>query len=194
MLQRLRAYLEVRPRIKRWAFRLFIVGLFFTPGDRLVESILSTAAQQNCGLFGCPITSPLGTEIIPAYPIMANGQPAAVTASVTLNQVRNATGHALVATGTTVNSTPTNIVDNLIATGAITTWNVTLPNPAYDGELFAVVNGTGSSFTTNTSVTVGSTPQAQVLPQTYSGQTLAANGGSAEWTFDLATLTWYRVR
>lgn len=111
----------------------------------------------------------------------------------TINQVRNSSGHQLVATGTTVASAPTNAVGNLIATGAITTWNVTLPNPAFDGEVFSVVNGTGSSFSSNTTVTATTTPQNQTLAQTYSSQTLSA-GASAEWQYDYATLTWYRMR
>lgn len=141
------------------------------------------------------LSSPTGLEqidvLVPSTGTVVTS-PQKIT--VTLNQVRNSTGHALVAAGTTVTSAPTNIVDNLIAIGAITTWNVTLPNPAYDGELFAVVNGTGSSFTTNTTVTAATTPQNQTLANSFSSQTLAASGGSAEFTFDFASLTWYRVR
>ena len=114
--------------------------------------------------------------------------------TVTANMLRNTTGYALVGTGTTVTSTPSASVNELIATGAITTWNVTLPNPAADGQLFEVVNGTGSAFTTNVTVTAGTTPQNQTLANTFTSQTLAANGGSAEFSFVLPTLTWYRVR
>lgn len=159
----------------------------------LVGGWLAAAAlAQVPGLF---IASPTGLEQIN---VLVPSTGAAVTSpqitSITVNQIRNSTGHALQGTGTTVASTPSNTVDNLIATGAITTWNVTLPNPAYDGELFAVVNGTGSSFTSNVSVTAGTSPQNQTLANSYSSQTLASGGGSAEFTFDLATLTWYRVR
>lgn len=154
--------------------------------------MFGVAVAQVPGLF---IASPTGLEqinvLVPSTgTVVTNPQ----IQTVTLNQIRNATGHALVATGTTVNSTPTNVVDNLIATGAITTWNITLPNPAYDGEIFAAVNGTGSAFTSNTSVTAGTTPQNQTLNNAVSSATLAANGGGVEFTFDLASLTWYRVR
>jgi len=170
--------------MKKW-----LIGSLAAAG---LAALALSALAQVPGLF---IASPTGLEqinvLVPSTgTIVTNPQ----IQTVTLNQIRNATGHALVPTGTTVTSTPANVVDNLIATGAITTWNVTLPNPAYDGELFAVVNGTGSSFSSNTTVTAATTPQNQTLANAYSSQTLSANGGSAEFTFDLASLTWYRVR
>jgi hypothetical protein len=113
---------------------------------------------------------------------------------ISLNQARNGTGYQTVAGGGTVASTPTNAINNLIAIGAITTWNVTLPNPAFDGELFSVVNGTAAAFTTNVTVTVVNTPQNQTLFGAFTSNTLLANGGGAEWQFQLSNLTWYRVR
>ena len=149
------------------------------------------AAAQVPGLF---IASPTGLEqinvLVPSSgTIVTNPQ----IQTVTLNQARNAVGHALVAAGTTVTSVPTNAVAELIADGAITTWNVTLPNPAYDGEQFIAANGTGSSFTSNVTVTAATTPQNQTLAQSYSSQSISA-GASAQWAFDFASLTWYRVR
>lgn len=111
---------------------------------------------------------------------------------ILLNHVRNTVGHLLIPTGTTVTTIPNWYQANIIATGAITTWAVSLPDPAPDSMVFTVVNGTGSSFSSNVTVTAQSTPQAHVLAQTYSSQTIAA-GASVEWQFDLATLTWYRI-
>jgi hypothetical protein len=166
--------------------RKWIIGL-----GALVFAGCIAALAQVPGLY---IASPTGLEQIN---VLVESTGTAVTnpqiQTVTINQVRNSSGHALVSTGTTVTSTPTNIVGNLIATGAITTWNVTLPNPAYDGEMFQVVNGTGSSFTSNVTVTAGTTPQNQVLAQSFASQSISA-GAAAEWTFDLASLTWYRIR
>ena len=149
------------------------------------------AVAQVPGLF---IASPTGLEqinvLVPSPgTIVTNPQ----IQTVTLNQARNAVGHALVAAGTTVTSAPTNAVAELIADGAITTWNITLPNPAYDGEQFIAANGTGSSFTSNVTVTAATTPQNQTLAQSYSSQSISA-GASAQWAFDFASLTWYRVR
>lgn len=146
---------------------------------------------QIPGLF---IASPTGLEQINVtVPSTGTAVTSPQIASITVNQIRNATGKLLVGTGTTVTSTPTNATGCLIATGAITTWNITLPNPAYDGEDFCVTNGTGASFTTNTTVTAAATPQVQTLAQAFSAQTVAA-GASVQWIFDLPTLTWYRMR
>jgi hypothetical protein len=165
----------------------------------VAAAVLSLAAMLGLGFAlaqvpGLYIASPTGLEQVNVLvestgTIVTNPQ----IQTVTLNQIRNASGHSLVATGTTVTSAPTNVVGNLIATGAITTWNVTLPNPAFDGEVFQAVNGTGSTFTSNVTVTAATTPQSQTLAQSYSSQTINA-GAAAEWTFDLASLTWYRIR
>ena len=48
--------------------------------------------------------------------------------------LRNASNHQLVATGTTVNTTVLAINDAVLATGAITTWNVTLPTATMNGD------------------------------------------------------------
>jgi hypothetical protein len=125
---------------------------------------------------------------------VSTGGPGGSGFFVTVSQMRNTTGYQTVGAGATVASAPTSAVNNLIATGAITTWNVTLPNPAFDGELFSVTNSTAAAFTTNTTVTASTSPQNQVLAVAYSAQTLAANGGGAEWQFQLSNLTWYRVR
>ena len=163
--------------MKKIAFWLGTLGLLF---------IGAAIAQQ--GGQGIQITAPTGSEQVTVIGVSPQFE------WVNIAQLRNATGYQTVATGTTVTSTPTYLVDNLIAIGAITTWNVTLPNPAIDGEIFSVVNGTGSAFTTNTTVTAATTPQNQTLANSFSSQTLAANGGSAEFTYVASTATWYRVR
>jgi hypothetical protein len=120
--------------------------------------------------------------------------------NIIFNHVRNTAGYLLVPTGTTVNSTPNWYASQLIATGAITTWNITLPNPAPDGMQFSITNGTGSAFTTNTTVTApAGGNQAQTLNATFAGQTLASFG-SASWQFTCTVVTncsagtWYRIQ
>lgn len=118
-------------------------------------------------------------------------------ADISLNQVRNTHGYSTVATGTTVTSTPTSAVSYLVAIGAITTWNITLPNPAQDGFLFNACNGTGSNFTSNVTVTANASgTQNQTLAQSFSSQSINA-GVCAAWlyTSSVATAgTWYRMR
>lgn len=114
-----------------------------------------------------------------------------------MNHVRNTLGYLLVSTGTTVNSTPTWYQASVVATGAITTWGITLPNPAPDGMIFSISNSTASAFTTNTTVTAASTPQTHTLAVAYASQTLAANGGRAIWQYVATSTTagtWYRIQ
>ena len=75
---------------------------------------------------------------------------------------------------------------------APTAWAITLPNPANDGQVVTV--GTNTTLTTLVTVTSTNTPQNQVaLSPAYSAQTVTA-GTSAAWVFNLAALTWYRLR
>jgi hypothetical protein len=149
--------------------------------------ILAGAVGAALGQAGWyQITSPAGTELV-----QVNVPASAYQNYVFLNQIRNTTGYQTVPTGGTVNSTPTNAVNNLIAIGAITTWNVTLPAGVSDGQLFAVVNSTAAAFTTNVTVTANA---GQTLAVAYAAQTLAANGGGAEWQYSASNTTWYRVR
>src|SRR5438309_10050252 len=68
----------------------------------------------------------------------AVGGPGGPSTFCTTNLMRNSSGYQLVATGGTVNTTVTQSVGKLIATGAITTWNVTLPSSPFDGETLAI--------------------------------------------------------
>jgi hypothetical protein len=75
---------------------------------------------------------------------------------------------------------------------APTTWTITLPNPAFDGEIIQA--STINTLTTMVTVQTTNTPQAQVtLSPAYSAQTLNANT-SVEWQFNAASLTWFRIR
>lgn len=75
---------------------------------------------------------------------------------------------------------------------APTTWTITLPNPAFDGQIVTVT--TDTTLTTLVTVQSTNTPQAQVtLSPTFSAQTVTAQT-SVEWQFSLSTLTWFKVR
>jgi len=118
---------------------------------------------------------------------------------VTMNHVRNTMGYLLVATGGSITSNPTWYQSNVVATGAITTWAVNLPNPAPGGMMLRVTNSTAAAFTTNTTVATKAGSQTQTLAVAYASQTLAANGGNAIWQFactnaNCTTGTWYRIQ
>jgi len=110
-----------------------------------------------------------------------------------INQVRNGTALALFSGGgTTPTTTMTQQQGTLYWTGAAaTTWAITLPNPAFDGEVVTV--DTDTTLTTRVTVTAGTTPQNQTLAATFNSQTVTALT-PVQWQFNFATLTWVRLR
>jgi len=74
---------------------------------------------------------------------------------------------------------------------APTTWTITLPNPAFDGEIVEV--GTDTTLTTNVTVQAATTPQNQTMAATFTSQTVSA-GSSAEFRFSYTSLKWWRMR
>ena len=71
---------------------------------------------------------------------------------------------------------------------APTTWTITLPSPAFDGEIVSVA--TNTTLTTLVTVNAGA---GQTLDGTFNAQTIAANT-SVEFQFNFAGLKWYRLR
>ena len=77
----------------------------------------------------------------------------------------------------------------LMWTGAApTTWTVTTPTPAIDGQI--VTLGTATTLTTMVTLTAAT---GQTVSPAYSAQTLTA-ATSASWQYSRGTTTWYRVR
>ncbi|HEX4500625.1 MAG TPA: hypothetical protein VH187_05545 [Scandinavium sp.] len=110
-----------------------------------------------------------------------------------INLVRNGTAMALITGSGAATTIATQQQQVLMWNGAApTTWTVTLPNPAFDGELLTL--GTNTTLTTMVTAQTTNTPQVQVaLSPAYSAQTLTA-GTSVMWQFNFASLTWFRVR
>lgn len=141
------------------------------------------ALAQVPGLF---IASPKGTEQINV--LNAGAQ----IATVTLNQIRNAAGIQLVATGTTVNTTVPNTVAKLLATGAITTWNVTFPLAPYDGEMLEVACPGG---TATVAMTATAPSGVAVVGTAFTACTSGGAGANtAEWSYSIGANTWYRIQ
>jgi hypothetical protein len=137
------------------------------------------------------LTSPTGAELVYVLPIQANGQPGAVQAQVSINQLRNTTGYQ-VSSSASGTLSPTTAVDNLIFTSALTGGvTVNLPASPPDGYIFSVVNGTGSAFTGQT-ITVATTDGSTIA----NGSTAASLGAasSQEWQYTAASQIWYRMR
>jgi hypothetical protein len=141
------------------------------------------------------ISSPTGLEqievLVPSTgTVVTNPQ----KQQVTLNQIRNAAGVQVVATGTTVNTTVPNTVSKLVASGAITTWNIIFPTSPYDGELLAVACPGGAASTVAMATTGGPTGVSVV----GTAFTACGSGGvaadTAEWVYSRTANVWYRIQ
>jgi len=105
------------------------------------------------------------------------------------SQMRNSQGvqTTALATGTlTVPVTTATLITTAQVTGALA---LNTPAAPWDGEIFELVNGSGSNNTATVTFTATGS-------QTVNGGAVAtqANQTSAEWRYVQATTTWYRVR
>lgn len=143
------------------------------------------AIAQSAG--GYPIASPTGAEQIEVY---SGTSP--VINTVTVNQIRNTNGYLEVATGSTVNTTVPNTASKVLATGAITTWNVTLPTAPADGQTVAIACPGGTA----TAAVSASTPAGVTIVGT--AFTTCTSGGAAantaEYIYSSGDNKWYRIQ
>lgn len=104
---------------------------------------------------------------------------------------RGGANHQLVATGVTVTTQVSASSSSVLATGAITTWNVNLPTAPYTGQR-VIINCPGGSVTT---LTIAATLPASVAlvgtnpTACTSGGTIAQGVG---WEYSTSANTWYR--
>jgi hypothetical protein len=151
---------------------------------------IGLAIAQVPGLF---IASPTGNEQINVLvPSTGTIVTSPQITTVRLSQVRDAVGYTLVAAGTTVNTAAPNTSAKLITTGAITTWNVTLPAAPYDGQDVSIAcpGGTATVAVTATLPTGVAIVGTSFTACTSGG--VAAN--TAEYVYSLSTNTWYRIQ
>lgn len=106
--------------------------------------------------------------------------------------LRSGSNHQLVPTGTTVNTQVLAYNQNVLATGAITTWNVTLPANPYAGQQ-VMVNCPGGTVST-LAIAASTIPTGQSLVGT--NPTSCTSGGAVSngsaWQYSLSAKTWYR--
>jgi hypothetical protein len=105
------------------------------------------------------------------------------------SQMRNSQGvqtTALASGALTVPVTTATLITTAQVTGALA---ITAPATPWDGEIFELVNGSGSNNTATVTFTAAT-------GQTVNGGAVAtqANQTSAEWRFVLASTTWFRLR
>jgi hypothetical protein len=149
------------------------------------------ALAQVPGLF---IASPTGLEqinvLVPSTgTVVTNPQ----IQTVTVNQIRNATGILVIPAGTTVNTVLTTATAKLVSSGAITTWNITLPASPFDGETVEVAcpGGTATVAVSAAAVPAGTTIVGTAFTACTSGGA-AANTG--EYIYSIANNNWYRIQ
>jgi hypothetical protein len=120
---------------------------------------------------------------------------AGVRAGVQLIPVTNANTLApIVTSGCPACATTANLnyTTYLWHSTAPTTWAVTLPNPANDGQVVKLASDT--TLTTLVTVTALTTPQNQTLSAAYTSQTITANTSGPAWQFSLSLLQWTRIQ
>jgi len=125
--------------------------------------------------------------------LLQQGGPGGSSFFSTVNALRNANGYILVATGGTVNTTVPQTASKVIATGAITTWNVTLPASPFDGEVVAIACPGGAA---TVAVTANAVPASTTISGTAftacSAGGVAAN--TAEYLYSLSANVWERIQ
>ncbi len=125
--------------------------------------------------------------------VCAVGGPGGPSTFCTTNLMRNSSGYQLVATGGTVNTTVPQTTGKLIATGAITTWNVTLPASPFDGETVAIAcpGGTATVAVTANAVPASTTISGTAFTACTAG---GAAANTAEWLYSLSANVWERIQ
>ena len=120
----------------------------------------------------------------------AVGGPGGTGGVTTVYALRNACNYQAVGTGGTVNTTVLPTTCKLIATGAITTWNITMPTAPYDTQIVAVSCPGGTATTVAVTYTPGTLSGSAFTACTAGGA--AANG--AEWIYSASNTTWNRIQ
>ena len=106
--------------------------------------------------------------------------------------LRSGNNHTLVATGVTVTTTSRAQDGDLIATGAITTWNVTLPASPYTGQTIRI-SCPGGDVTT-LAITAAATPASTTIVGTNPTSCTAATATASTWQYSTSANKWYRVQ
>lgn len=150
-------------------------------GGSLAAALILGAAAQGVFTFNLS-----GNEI--ANLALPQGGSALQTPIYTLRSGEN---HTLVAAGTTQTTQVPNTSGIVLATGAITTWNINLPTVPYAGQKVIIACPGGTVTTLSITATL---PASVALVGTNptsctSGGTIAQGVG---WTYSVSANTWYR--
>lgn len=112
------------------------------------------------------------------------------TQVVTVNQIRNSEGYTLVAAGTTVTTQVANSSSVLLATGAITTWNINFPLAPTDGQIIKVTCPGGNTGTIALTATL---PAGVTIVGAAFTSCTQATPTDAGYHYAQAANIWYRT-
>ena len=105
--------------------------------------------------------------------------------------LRSGANHQLVAAGTTVTTQVNAQAEEVLATGAITTWNVNLPTAPYTGQK-VIINCPGGTVSTLTIAATLPTSVAIVGTNPTSCTSGGAITNGVGFTYSTTANTWYR--
>lgn len=146
------------------------------------------ALAQVPGLY---ITSPTGLEQIN---VLVPSTGTAITnpqiQTVTINQIRNSQGYTLVGAGTTVTTQIAGTSSILLATGAITTWNVNMPTAPSDGLTVKIGCPGGNVGTLTLTATL---PTGVTVVGAANTSCTAATPTDAAYIYAATPNIWYRT-
>lgn len=127
-----------------------------------------------------------GNEIVRAA-LPGGGSDIAVPVYV----LRNGSNHIFVGAGTTLTTQATANATEVLATGAITTWNVNLPTAPYTGQnvIIGCPGGTVGTLTITATLPAGVAIVGTNPTSCTSGGTIAQGVG---FTYSVSANTWYR--
>lgn len=158
------------------------------PMRKILTALAGVAFAAALALFAW--AQPIQFNNLSGNECWAAGQgPGGPAAYLCTNIVRNGSAFSTFSGSGAVVTTasPTNSTLFWVGT-APTTWTITLPTPAFDGEIVTV--GTDTTLTTLVTVNPAS---GQTMDGTFNAQTITAPA-SVEFQFSFPTLKWYRLR
>jgi hypothetical protein len=156
----------------RWQWLAGAAALAFVAGIAVSQPLVTNVLSGNEVILG-QIGGPGGGGIFIPVPLLRNAQ------GVTTSALTTGTINLTPVTATLLTTQP-------IGAGGLTVNTPTMP---VDGEIFELANASGSNNTGT--VTLTASPGQTVIAGAIATQ---ANQTSAEWRYNLATTTWYRIR
>lgn len=122
--------------------------------------------------------------------VMALGGPGGPSLFTNSAQMRTSQGVSVIAATSGSVQLGNNIADVIFGATVSGALTVSSPSIPWDGEIFEMINGSGSNNTATATFTAANASQTVVA----GGIATLANQSSAEWRYSQASATWFRLR